>query len=282
MLLLKRLIVLLCLVSLFFLEKALFTPRSEREELNISNLVNLPLPLSKALVLNFQSMASNFVFLNTLTYMGEKVLYLQQTTSDEWQKIFAALDLGTYLDPRSTDPYVLAETTLPWEAGMVDETNQLLKRAAEYRPDDYRPNFYLWFNHFYFKQDPETAGPYLEKAAKHPASPKYFAPLAARMKVYSGQYPAAIHFLETILAETQDEKRREVIELRLDALRKLAYLENAVHKYKTEYNTPPEDLSELVSKKIIESIPIDPYDGEFYIMDNGRVYTTSELAFSKK
>jgi len=278
----RRHFIVFVLVALFFVENAIFSISNKKEDLNISNFVYLSNKLTKALVLEFPSIVSDYLFLNTLTFMGEKVLQEKDLSSDEWKKIYAALDLITFLDPWSTDPYILAETTLPWDAGMVVETNKLLYRMAEHRPNDYRPFFYLWFNHFYFLHDPSSAGKYLEKAAKIPGSPSYFPTLTARMKVYSGQYQVGIQFLEEMLLGTYDNSRRQLIEMRLDALKKLAYLEHAVKIFREKFSKAPVNLLDLVSAGIINTIPEDPYGGTFFIMENGRVYTTSKLALAQK
>jgi len=48
--------------------------------------------------------------------------------------------------------------------------------------------------------------------------------------------------------------------------------------FKEKYGRIPKNLNELVMKGIIESIPKDPYGGEFYIDKNGTIETTSKLA----
>ncbi len=44
----------------------------------------------------------------------------------------------------------------------------------------------------------------------------------------------------------------------------------------------PLSLTELETAGLIDKIPEDPYGGEFILMEEGRVYTTSKLLPIKK
>ncbi len=70
---------------------------------------------------------------------------------------------------------------------------------------------------------------------------------------------------------------KSIYELRLDALSKIASLARAVNIYKKRYSSLPENLQQLVDKKIIDKIPVDPYGGKFYISGDS-IKTTSNLA----
>ncbi|MCL7488661.1 MAG: hypothetical protein M8357_10870 [Desulfobulbaceae bacterium] len=220
---------------------------------------------------------ADYLMLNTMVWHGEKILDKIEVKPAEWQATYLGVKLITELDPRFLDPYVLAETSLPWEAGMVEETNELLLKAASVLKDNYRPYFFLWFNHYYFLKDPETAGMYLEKAAIVPGAPQFYKTLAARMRLQSGNIMSGIIFLQEMLKETRDAKTKLFLQKRLDTLRIIAALEKHVGEYIKQFNQQPENLSDLVREGLMEEIPRDPYGGEFYIMENGRVYTTSNL-----
>lgn len=145
--------ILICLLSILCVKRLYFL-HSERENIAISYFALLPEPVAKLISLEFSGVISDYLMLNTLTFMGEKVLNNQIVSSEEWQHIFHALKQAINLDPRATDPYTLAETTLPWEANMVKETNQLLLKVAKVQTKNYRPYFFLWFNHYYFLKKP--------------------------------------------------------------------------------------------------------------------------------
>ncbi len=249
--------------------------------IQITSLADLPRQMAKIVSIEFPNLLADYIFLNTLTFMGEKVILNQQIPEKDWQKIYSAFEVITRLDPGASDAFTLAQTTLPWEAGMVEETNRLLFRAAKHHPEDYHPYFFLWFNSYYFLEDPQKAGDYLAKAAAVPGSPAYFPALAARMQVYGGRYEVGIAFLKDSLGRTKDPTAIKMLKIRIKALEQMFALEKAAHKYQQKYKTQPAKLQDLVNKGIISDIPEDPYGGEYYILENGRVYTTSGLAFQQ-
>lgn len=154
----KRLFVLIfflvALVSSYLSVHQLYELHSLRRSRVISNLIFLPQPALRLITLEFSGVISDYLMLKTLAFHGERLMARQKPTSDEYQQTYHAIQQVTNLDPRFWDPYVLAETTLPWEAGMVRETNELLLKAAKARSEDYRPYFFLWFNHSFFLKRP--------------------------------------------------------------------------------------------------------------------------------
>lgn len=258
----------------------LYTFHTERTDQNFSQLALIPGPIAKAASLEFSGVASDYLMLQTLAFLGEKLMNKQTPMKEQWQMIYKALDQVTYLDPRFLDPYVLAEMTLPWEAGMVLETNELLTKIIKVRQDDHRPFFFLWYNYFYFLKDPATAAQYLEQASKIPGAPDYYVTLAARSSFYGKQTEAGILFLEEMLSETNDPTRKKFLLLRLQALEKILFLEQKIQAYKEQYKTLPKSLEQLVEKGLINQIPDDPYGGVFYIADKEQVYSTSKLVLS--
>lgn len=260
----------------------LYDMHAGESKTKISRLIYYPDILVKIMSLEFPGAVADYLMLNTMVLHGEKMLAKTVVEPDEWQATYRALEMITVLDPRFIDPYILAETSLPWDAGMVEETNRLLVKAASVLTEDYRPYFFLWFNYSYFLQDNETAVAYLEKAARIPGAPSYFTTLAARMRFEAGSTLSGIVFLQEMLNNTMDAGTRAFLQKRLDALRAIAFLEKKVMDYRALYQKLPENLAQLVSRGLIESLPEDPYGGEFYIMQNGRIYTTSKLVQTKK
>ncbi len=242
-----------------------------------TRIATLPSYLLQAFCLEFKGVAADLLFLKTMTFMGHNIGNNIALEKEEWPLLYHTLDRITDLDGRFWDPYVFAEMMLGWQAGMFDEDNALLEKATIARPEDYRPFFYLGFNHFYFLKNPAKAAPYLREAAKRPNAQSYIKPLAARMSLYGSQTVAGIIFLEDLLLETYDPIIKQQLETRLETLKKIHLLEKAVQEYKRTKHNLPDSLDKLVAEGIIEKIPVDPYGGMFVVLKNGRVYTTSEL-----
>lgn len=255
----------------------LYDVRGERQIEASSSMGKLPAEIAQASCLEFHGIVSDYLMLKTMTFLGKKLSERKKLNSEDWQIIHQMLLQVTDLDSRFWDPYLLAETTLTWEAGMFDEVNAMLVKATEHRPKDFRPWYFLSFNHFYFMKDFKKAAKYLEEAAKRPGAPFYLSGLAARLSLYGDETVTGIIFLEDMLRETSEPKVRIYIEKRLEALKAINTLETGVKQFKETYKKLPASFEELISSGIIKEIPKDPYGGEFVLFQNGRVYTTSKL-----
>ncbi len=270
-----------CVLS-SYCASGLYQLHNNNREKKISHFTMIPEPMARAMTLEFPGITSDYLMLKTLTYMGERIMKDEELTPDEWQMIYQTLVQISNLDPRFIDPYIIAQMSLPWDAGMVEETNILLEKAAKILTNDYRPYFFLWYNHFKFLDNPEKAAYYLEKAAAIPGAPPYFSTLAARLNLYAGKTYAGVVFLQEMIKETNDPALLKSLRRRLQALQKIGFLEQKIQKYRKRYQVFPKELQELVDKGLITKIPPDPYGGKFYIMENGRVYTSSNLVLQKK
>lgn len=248
----------------------------------ISRIGELPPRLAVVLTLEYKGVAADLLFLKTITFMGMKIGEHGQPTKEEWHRIYAMLQLITELDPRFWDPYLFAEMMFPWQAGMLAEASMLLEKAARHRPDDYRPYYFLGFNAFYFEKKPQKAAEYLRKAAKYPDVPAYIKGLASRFSLYGNQTGLGIAFLSDLLRNTSDPRIKSYLEKRLETLKKIFFLEQKVAAYKKKYGSMPRALPDLIDAGLLTKIPSDPYGGQFVLLKNGRVYTTSKLVDPKK
>ncbi|MBV5330552.1 MAG: hypothetical protein JZU65_23470 [Chlorobium sp.] len=269
----------------FFLATALYAvaiPRlgevqQQRRIEQIGNLGEIPTAIIKALSFEFKGVVADFLMLQAMTFMGERIGQDRNPTPDEWQHLYRLLDKITDIDQRFWDPYLFAETMLVWQAGMVEEGNQLLLKAAEHRPQDYQPYYFIGFNNFYFLKNAEKAAPYLRKAAQIPGAPFYLQGLAARFSLYGNETVTAILFLDDMLRQTNDPVVRPYLEKRLLALKIIHELEQKVQAFKKSTGKLPHSFTEIIDTGLLHEIPPDPYGGTFFLFENGRVYTTSKL-----
>ncbi|BCR04668.1 hypothetical protein DESUT3_17370 [Desulfuromonas versatilis] len=237
----------------------------------------IPSKYSRVLALEYKGLLSDFLLLKTITFFGERVVFGQELSQEDWQYIIGSLDAITDLDPYFLDPYILAEGLLTWEAGHYADANRLLEKGLEYRVNDWQLPFFIGFNHFFFLKDFEKGAEYLMMASRLPNSPSFLPGLAARIGYYGDKAHTAVMFLKGVIAQTSDERLKSRLNLRMMALEKAALLEDLVQKYREERGSLPEKIEDLVSGGYIDQIPIDPYGGEWLIMKNGRVFSTSKF-----
>ena len=241
----------------------------------------IPSKFSRILALGHQGILSDYLFLKTATFVGGRSGAGQIMTADDWDYVVASLDVITDLDPYFKDPYLLGTGLLTWDAQRYEDAVELLKKGMEYRDWDWELPFYAGFNYFYFLNDYENGGYYLMRAAEIPGSPGLLTTLAARITYYAGQSRTALAFLRQMLSETQSDALRRRLALRLTALENAVTIEEAMEQFKQREGRVP-DFSELVSAGYLDELPADPYGGEWILMPNGRVFSTSKFAEMKQ
>lgn len=237
----------------------------------------VPSKFSRILALGHQGLLSDFLFLKITTFIGGRSGSGSQLNEEDWRFVISSLDVVTDLDPYFADPYVLAESLLAWDAGKPEEANRLLIKGMKYRTLDWRLPFYVGFNQFYFLKDYETASEYIIKAAKLPGSHPYLKTLGARLAYYGGKSKTALLFLQEMLADTDNVLLKDSLEKRLLALERAVAIEEALDKMKNREGRSPESLLELVSLGYLQKLPVDPYGGDWVVLKNGRVFSTSKF-----
>jgi len=213
----------------------------------------------------------------TLTYGRED--FDSTAKREDWNYLLRLTSRVIELNPSFFVPYLFAGTVLPWEAHMVDEANKLLERGTRNLPWDWRIYYFLGFNEFYFLGENEKAALHIMRASRLLNSPPYLIGLATRLLAKSGRTETAINFIQNILGQVENKKIRKELTLRLDALKKLKRIEEAVQEYAKRYGRYPNSIDELIMGGILKKIPKDPYGGKFYIKE-GKVWSTSSLRMS--
>lgn len=241
----------------------------------------LPSKFTVPASLEFKGIVSDFLYLKMSTYLGGKIINKEKMNISQADFFYNTADIITSLDPWFWDAYLMSSMILVWDFNRVDLANKLLKKATTYRTWDFNPPYYLGFNHYYFLKDNATASTYLMEAAKRGGGPSFLVPLATRLSVYQNSLIPAILLLEEQLKTTQDPLMMTHLQTRLEVIITLDKLEKKVKEYKSRHGHFPKELSDLVSGNLIENLPEDPYGGTFYILPNGRVFTTSKLRFMK-
>lgn len=236
----------------------------------------------KAAALNHKAAISEWIFLETITYFGMKIdkdrPELRKTI--DYPSIFRFLDASTYIDPYNIDAYYFTEAVFTWGLGRIKEADYILERGLGYRTWDFYLPFFLGFNNFYFLKDNKNGAKYMEIAARITGDP-LFTTLASRLLYLSDQTDVAIGFLEMMIKNMPSGQIREPLEIRLNALRSIAYLEQGVKKYQKQFKVIPTDINQLLQRNIITEIPKDPYGGEFFVDNNGQIRSTSKLALGR-
>jgi len=265
-------------VSCFFVQQDVSKKRDEFLK-NSYMTYTLPSKIIGPAAMEFKGIVSDFLFLKVSTFFGGKFINKEMLSEKQAEYAYDSVDVITDLDPWFWDAYLFADMLLTWDFGQIDKANDLLFKAKKYRTTDFKVPYYIGFNYFYFLKDTLNGSKYLMEASMLPGSPSYLPALATRFSMYQNQFEPAILFLENILKNTQNPAMAKQMETRLKTLILLEALEKKVHEFKNTYGFYPKQINELVEKKIIKTIPKDPYGGELFITKNGRVFTTSKMIY---
>lgn len=238
----------------------------------------LPSALLKITALEFDGLVSDILFLESIAFYGGTLNRAERPRLKEWewQWLDKMLSASTDLDPYFLDPYLFGNAIFTWEAGMIREANGLLVKGSKHRAWDWMMPFFAGFNYFYFLQENEKAAEYLMEASRRPGADPLLVSIASKLAFKEKKTETSIQFLEEMLLRTEDESIKQRFIKRIEALRGILLLEQAVAQYQKRYHQKPQNFELLVAKGIIQSVPQDPYGGKFYLDPTGSVRSTTE------
>lgn len=238
-----------------------------------------PAPVVKALSGDHYQFLSQVISLQCLFYFG--TLVEERGPEPDWRRIYQALYTSTRLDPYNMDAYYFAQAVLTWDARMPQRAIELLEYGFSYRNWDWYLPFFISFDYAFFLKDYTKAAQYMEKAAALNPRAAWFSTLAARYYYEGDRTALALAYLKELIPTTRNESIRKNMMIRAEALERILELEEAVSAYRKRFQRAPESIEKLVEKGFIQRIPADPYGGSFYLDEQGKVRTTSKLAFGK-
>ena len=193
--------------------------------------------------------------------------YIGDSKADErgWDKLLPLIELVTDLDPRHGYAYQTGGIVLS-AAGLLDESDAILKKGVEQGPPYWTFPYYLAFNDWFYRGDFAGAARWAELAARKPGASPNISHLALSLASKSGTPEQAIDLLLELRATVRDEKTQE----RLDEQLKLAVLERdaqrlerAVAELERARGWPVTSLDELVLGRAVPEIPPDPFGGRY-------------------
>ncbi|RNC67628.1 MAG: hypothetical protein ED859_13725 [Desulfuromonadales bacterium] len=225
-----------------------------------------------------QSMASGLMT-RILIYFGTLVEKSESKIDvpPDYFAIYKMIDGVTKLDPYNMDAYYFAQAVLVWDVKRIKEVNALLDYGMKYRDWDFYLPFFAGFNNAYFLKDYEKAARYYKRAGDITGD-ELHVNLAGRYFYETGQTDLAIAYLNTMIRSAKSDAIRKSFQTRLQALKEVKRVEQALVRYRTGHGGRVPSLAELVDKGYLDPPPLDPYGGSFYLDETGMVRTTSKFA----
>lgn len=278
---LKNVILLFCLVTIYVL---LIIPFSTymRSKPFAEKLGYIPQPaVLKAVAGDQRVLLADLLVLKSLFYFGSLV----ETTPAElilpadYVSIYQTIDAAVKLDPYNLDAYYFAQAALSWHPERVKQANALLEYGQRFRDWDYQLPFWLGFNFAYFLHDYEQAAIYYKKAADLTGDP-LLANLAGRYLYESKQTDLALSYLQAMEKGAKEDAIKETFRVRIRALQEVQRIEVALAKFQADFGDIPVTIDDLLQRGYLQSAPVDPYGGKFFINAAGRVRSTSKFAYA--
>lgn len=245
-------------------------------------LFTLPSNVLRAVSGQFKELSADILFLNALTWLGgaktQPDTHRYQTEQYEW--LHNTLKNSVALDPYFMDPYYLMNSALIWDRYKLEEVSGLIAKGADTRNWDSMLAFFAGFNYFYFMDDNDKSFSYLKEASRRSGGNPFYDSLASRVAYKANKTELAIMYLEQQIQEAELKGLKGSVsglERRLELLKGIRRIEEAVEAYHKLFSRPPGDINELVSLKLLVSIPKEPNGGSYYLDPDGKARSTKDL-----
>jgi len=197
----------------------------------------------------------------------------------EYGNMAKMLSNAALLDPYNVDTYYLSQAAFVWDVkDSARDINKLLIYGMRYRTWDFSLPFFAGFNSAYFLHDYRAAADFMQKAALLSGDP-LFANLSARYFHQAGRTELGILFIDSMEKGAKDEKIKRSFRFRKEALIAAQKILDAVSRFRELNKVNPTSINQLVSSGFLKRVPADPYGGQFYLTDKGKVESTSKFAF---
>lgn len=270
--------IILCCGIVFQLQQ--HVDNTQKKPLSFASVSYLPNgTFLKGAALSYDEVLSDLFWIKTIGYLGSRA-----TTDKNHEELYSLINIVTILDPLFQYPYEFGGVVLSDDPKTIDLSIEILKKgmANVPRKDErywYLP-FFTAYNYMYHKEDYLTAAKYLEMASSFPQSPQYLPFLVSRLYANSKDPGLAIPFLETMRASTSSLERIAALDKRIKDIKikqHVSILNAALMAYHERYGEYPVHLKELIDTNVLKSIPQEPYGGEYKIMKQGTVLSTSDV-----
>lgn len=200
------------------------------------------------------------------------VLNVLELPKDQYALLAEGHENVSFLNPCQEDNYYTAQSFLPW-VGYVSAVDRILANAQRCRVWEFMPSFYRGFNAYHFDGDYKRAGDLFIQASNYAQGMQKLQMQAMAARFYDKQADpkVAIKVLENLRDNTNHAQLRAFLNSRISRLEVLLVLRDLVVKFQVVHGRLPVDLNELVSAKLLTSIPVDPFGKGFFLNENGQV-----------
>jgi len=256
------LIAIICYASMiliqYYLEKA-----GRVAFLDPDRPVLFPKPsLVKSASLEHNTLTADFYWFKAIQYLGNCLLYNIKPF-----QLWKYADFITEIDSKFLEAYYYPAVVMTTEQITPEENVRLLEKGKENLPASWEIAWLLGFVYYYFMGEYERSAQNLDLAAKLSGYAPY-AIFAARIRAEGSNPDLSISFLEEIINDPKTKAWRGSAEEMIKGLtqrKHLDQLNKLIEEFKTRFGNYPSDLKELVKAGLLNSLPLDPMGGTYYL-----------------
>lgn len=189
-----------------------------------------------------------------------------------------------WFNPAHEDNYYIAANILPWN-DELDAANEILLRAADARPFEWSPLFYLGFHYYHFRNDPVQGARFLLQGAERAtvAEDKWAMQNLASKWIERGyEIRTAAKLVEAVAKTSSYASFQKYLLARASRLEDLARLRDLSEVYFIVNGRILSRLDELVAAGLIDNLPVDPLGFGFDLDSEGRPVLRSSPAGTEK
>ena len=200
----------------------------------------------------------------------------------EARELFAYGNFIADLDPKLLQNYWLVGLSLPFQTTQGWENTALASQTYERGllafPNSTRLLIYYASNELFFRQDSLKAAELLMTLAKNKDAPSYAGMLATRVLSQNKNFETALDFMSFMYEAAADDTERELLEKRIKEIQleeALTVLDKGIEEFQKQFGRLPKTPQELLNKKVLSSLPEEPFGEEFFISEEGKSHSTS-------
>jgi len=250
----------LCLAALLIVAQYLFD--SDKARAGFTDPIVPRAEIIRYIDLGLHNAAADLAWLGAIQYYGGRITPHYDSLDDYFI-------LSTELDPHFIHPYTFGTLILP-TIGQLDKGVALARIGFDNNPDDWLIPYYLASASHIYLNDRASAAQYFDIAAGKKDSPEGVKKLAASYGANGSMRSKTIAIWEQIYNETNDEIAKERAKNNIIHLEIMALLDAAAAKYKDRQGYYPKVPNELVSARIIKTVPIDPLGFTYQFDSDGK------------
>lgn len=269
-------------LAVFALSGYLEKNRSELPEKYADEDLNLQGAKLKKFSLGFEGLLADWYWMNSLQYLGDKIIHSQRSFSIDNlnslnpRLLYPYLNNATDLDPNFISVYEFGATVLP--AIDKDKAIKLTQKGIDNNPNNWRLYHYLGYIYWRFENYDKASEVY-EKGSQTADAPDFMRLMAARMKSEGSNREVARVMYQQMVDEAQDEQSKESARLRLlqiNSMDERQTIQKILDDFKSKNNRCVETLRETLP--LLRTVKL-PDNQDFHIDNSNNLLDPTDTPY---